>query len=79
MKEEIIKYIVTEISDEFTEELDLDDDLLGNGIIDSIGMIKLISFLQETYNIEISSEDMTVENFMTVRHIMEYLAKQQSQ
>lgn len=79
MKEEIIKYIVTEISDEFTDDLDLDEDLLGNGIIDSIGMIKLISYLQETYAIEIASEDMTVENFMTVRHIIEYVSKQQSQ
>lgn len=79
MKEEIINYIVSEISDEFTEDIDLDEDLLGNGIIDSIGMIKLISFLQETYKIEISSEDMTVENFMTVGHIMEYISKQQVQ
>ena len=75
MKEKIIEYIKKDISNDPSEDIDVNEDLLGNGIIDSIGMIKLISFLQEEFEIEVPSEDMTVENFMTVQNIMAYISK----
>lgn len=71
----ILLYIKKEIANESLEDLDPKEDLFGSGVIDSIGMVKLISFFEEKFQIKVPPEDMTVENFMTVEHIVDYLSK----
>ncbi len=78
MNDTIISYIKTEISMEPLEDIDLDEDLLGNGIVDSLGMMKLVVFLEKEFKVKIAPEDMTVENFNTVQRISEYLSKKNS-
>ena len=46
MIDTIITYIKDEIANEKLEHIDSHEDLLGTGILDSIGMIKLISYLE---------------------------------
>ena len=74
MNDRIIAYIKTEIANEPLESIDVHEDLLGSGIIDSIGIVKLIAFLEREFQVKIPSEDMTVENFMTVHHISQFVA-----
>ena len=50
-----------------------DDDLLMGGLIDSLGVIHLVTFLQEEYSVTISPADITVENFSTINTIADYL------
>lgn len=74
MIEEIITYITNTLAvEELDEKLDINDDLLGSGLIDSLGMMKLILFIENEFNVKVPPEDMTIENFMTVKHINEYL------
>jgi acyl carrier protein len=75
MKPKIITYIIEEISNEPVEDIDVKEDLLGSGIVDSLGMMKLVLFLEKEFQIKIRPEDMTVENFKTVQNISEYLTK----
>ncbi|OBX27249.1 acyl carrier protein [Gelidibacter algens] len=77
MNEKIITYIKDELSIEFIESIDMDEDLLGNGIVDSLGMMKLVVFLENEFQVTINPEDMTVENFNSVRSISTYLSKPQ--
>ena len=51
------------------------DDLLGAGLVDSMGMMKLIAFIEENFNLKIPPEDLIIENFMTVEAIGNYLAR----
>lgn len=74
MEQTIIKHIEEELaSEEIDGGLEASDDLLGGGILDSLGMMKLITFIEETFNIEVAPEDMVIENFMTVENICEYI------
>ncbi|MBM1106802.1 acyl carrier protein [Aurantibacter crassamenti] len=76
MTEIILEYISKILSNEQLEdELQAEDDLLGGGILDSLGMMKLILFIEEKFNVKVPPEDMTIENFMTVDHITTYLNK----
>ncbi len=75
MNDKIISYIKAEISMEPFDDIDLEDDLLGNGIVDSLGMMKLVVYLENEFKVKIEPEDMTVENFSTVHSISEYLSK----
>lgn len=74
MQEKIIKYIEEELaSEEIDRGLEVTEDLLGSGILDSLGMMKLIAFLEEEFNCKVLPEEMVIENFMTVAHINDYL------
>ena len=75
MKQKILAFIKDEISFEPLEEIDLQEDLFGSGIIDSMGMMKLIDFIEKEAQIAIPENDLTVENFMTVEKIVSYLRK----
>lgn len=79
MTEIIINHITTQLSDELEEgELGPQEDLLGSGILDSLGMMRLIFFIEEEFSIKVPPEDMTIENFMTVENIENYLNKVKS-
>jgi acyl carrier protein len=74
MNDTILKYIETDlIVSEISFDLNADDDLLGSGLLDSLGMMKLISFIEKEFKLKIPAEDMVIENFMTVSCITTYL------
>ncbi len=52
-------------------EIELTDDLhlFDRGVIDSIGVIRLINFMRDEFKIEINPEDVLLENFETVARI----------
>jgi len=75
MNDKIIAFIKEEISIMQLNEIDVHEDLLGSGIVDSLGMMRLVVFLEKEFDVTIAPEDMTVENFDTVHHISEYLSK----
>jgi acyl carrier protein len=60
----------------FKEEfksLDENESLLEKGIIDSVKMIELISFLEEKYGIKVDDDDLYPENFDTIAAIENYV------
>ena len=58
--------------------IEVDDNLLRNGMVDSIGMVRLVGFIEENYQISIPPEDFTIENFQSVKVIAEYLQTQEN-
>ena len=42
------------------------DDLLVDGIIDSLGVVRLVGFVESTFGVRIPPEEMVVENFRTI-------------
>ena len=73
MKEKITAYIkdnLLESDIEITEE----DDLLNTGLVDSIGVIKLIAYIQEEFGIVVPPEEMVIENFISVSAIDNFLS-----
>jgi D-alanine--poly(phosphoribitol) ligase subunit 2 len=54
-------------------ELSPEDDLLGSGLLDSMGVMRLVGFVEDTFNIKIPPEDIVIENFMDVKAITNYV------
>lgn len=50
-----------------------DDSFLDKGIVDSTGVLELVSFLEETYSISIEDEELIPENLDTLENIANYL------
>jgi len=72
VKQTIKQYIVDKI---VGEEIEIADDasLFSEGIIDSLGNVKLISFLEKQYNIRIEPGEITMENFDTINQIVAFV------
>lgn len=54
-------------------KLAAEDDLLGSGLLDSMGVMRLVGFLEETFQLNIPPEDIVIENFMDVNAIINYV------
>jgi acyl carrier protein len=46
-----------------------DEDLIDTGIVNSLGIFQLVAFLEERFQISISDEQITPENFGTIDRI----------
>ncbi|HEY6768949.1 MAG TPA: acyl carrier protein [Candidatus Sulfotelmatobacter sp.] len=45
------------------------ESLMDNGIIDSLGIFRLVAFLEETFRVRIGDEEITAENLKSVDSI----------
>jgi len=52
-----------------------DDSFLEKGIIDSIGVIELTSFIQNEYRIKIEVTEIVPENFDTINNLERYIKR----
>lgn len=59
-------------------ELSDKDSLLDKGIVDSTGVLELVGFLEETFEIQIDDEELIPENLDSVEKITAYITKKQS-
>jgi acyl carrier protein len=59
-------------------ELGEQDSLLGNGIIDSMGVMELISFLEEAFEVVVGDADITEANLGSLAAITDYVEAHRS-
>jgi acyl carrier protein len=52
-----------------------DESLLGTGVIDSTGVLELIGFLEEKFQLTFDDNELIAENFDTVLKITAFLQK----
>ncbi len=55
-------------------KIDSDDSFLESGIIDSTGILELVTFIEETYGIEIADEEMLPENLDSLERISLFIS-----
>lgn len=57
------------------DQLQPDTDFFNKGIIDSTGVIELVSFLEETFNISVDDDELIPENLSSLKNIDGFLQK----
>ena len=72
---ELVKKFICEEIVQDNIDLDENDSLIETGIIDSLGIIRLISLLEKQFHLEIAPNDITPENFDKIESISEFMAK----
>ena len=50
-----------------------EDDLLESGIINSLGILQIVSFVEDNMGLDIPSEDVVYDNFHSVSALAAYL------
>jgi acyl carrier protein len=53
------------------------DSLIESGIVDSLGIFRLVSFLEETFGVKVGDDEIVNENFQTINDIERFLATKQ--
>jgi len=51
------------------------DSFMGEGIVDSTGVLQLVQFLEETYGITVEEEELIPENLDSIDNVSAYLAR----
>ncbi len=66
------QYIIDEFLSEYGENtLDPNRPLVEDGIVDSLGIILITSFIEEQFGIVLQPEEIVLDNFETLRTISE--------
>jgi acyl carrier protein len=69
--EESLKAYIEENLVRDKKPITLDEPLLERGVLDSMGMLNLISFLEEKAGVRVPDDDVLLENFASVNAIVE--------
>ncbi len=76
VKESIKNYVLSElVSDKQHSNLSDTDQLIETGIIDSLGIMKLIGFLEDNLSVQIDDMELIPENFATIEAIATLVEK----
>lgn len=70
------QYLVREfIPDVSVDELEADYDLIANGVMDSLGLLRVNSWLANQFNIPIDEVDISEEDVVTVTAIVAFVER----
>jgi acyl carrier protein len=70
----IKNFIRTELIYDDEKDFDENTNLIERGIIDSMSLVRLISFLEENYEIQVQDEDIVPENFSSLNKISTFIS-----
>ena len=73
MKDKIRTFIVENFLFGKADGLGDDSSFLDEGIIDSTGILELVSFLEEQYGIRVEDEELVPENLDSINNVVAYL------
>lgn len=70
------QFVIAEFAPDVpADELDADLDLLGGGVIDSLGLLKLIAWLEATFDLSVDDAALDPDNFRTVAAIDAFITQ----
>ena len=73
MKTDILRFLTDDVLSGQANGLGASDDLLSTEMIDSMGVMRLVAFIEERSGLKVPPEDITIENFLSVDAICDYL------
>jgi len=80
MKEKIREFIFKNFLFEADDSsLKDDDSFLEQGIIDSTGMLELVNFLDECFEVRVEDDELIPENLDSVDRLVDFVTRKKSQ
>jgi acyl carrier protein len=70
-RESIIEFLDTELGVE-SEEVSDDTELLSSGLVDSLAVMDLVTFVSQEAGVKVRSSDITLDNFNTIPGILHF-------
>ena len=73
IKEQLVTFFQDNFMIDLPENFSDDDSLMNNGIVDSTGILELVTFLEETYNFKVANDDIVPENLDSINRLKTYI------
>ena len=74
----IREYITKQFPLARKRNLHIDEPLLENGILDSLGMLDLVTYLEEEFGISVDDEELVPDNFQTIERLAAFVSQKQN-
>jgi acyl carrier protein len=72
------EFLTNELGKDITA-VDSRDSLLESGTLDSVGVLRLVAFLEQAYSIRVGDDDLMPDNFDTLAAISAFVESRQTQ
>ena len=56
-------------------EISVEESLIDNGVIDSTGVLELIDFLEDKYEISVENDEVVPENLGSINHMCDFIMR----
>lgn len=77
MTDELLDYVASEMLAGDARGLDADTPLLEWDVLDSLGMVSMLTFIDQTFGVAIPDDDVLPQNFATIRNVVRLIARHQ--
>ena len=77
LKDEIKQFIIEKFLFNMEDRLDDDISLLGTNIVDSVGILEIVSFIESRFNLVVEDQELTSENLDSVNKIARFVERKQ--
>jgi len=68
-------FIATELMYADDDSLNSEEPLLGSGIVDSLGIMRLVSYIEEEFGVVVPEEDLVPEHFQTLNRLTAFVER----
>jgi acyl carrier protein len=80
LAEELRRFIASELLFGHETIVIADDtDLFGQGLVDSLGLMRLVGHLEEQYRLSIADDDLVPDNFETIARLIEFVQRKRGE
>ena len=73
--DELLQMINAEVSFDPSEKITPETDLLLTGLVDSLGVVQIVAWMEDRLGIEIEPVDVVLENFQTVDRMLAFVMR----
>lgn len=63
------EFVIEELRWDQRKQLETDYQLIQNGVVDSLGILSLVSFIEDEFGVQIQDEELVPEHFATISAI----------
>lgn len=78
LQEEIREFIMATFPMARKRKITPEESLLETGIIDSLGVLEIVAYLDDQLGVQFEEEDLTQDNFQNVNAIVQFVERKRS-
>jgi acyl carrier protein len=75
---DLANLIATDVTTQPGEPVGASTDLLLTGMVDSLGVVRIVHWLEQRFGFEIDPADVTLDNFQTIDAMVRYVSERTS-
>ncbi len=75
LEHDLLLLINSEVTLDPSTPVELETDLLLTGLVDSLGVVQIVGWLEDRFHFEIDPTDVVIENFQTVSAMVAFVGQ----